>query len=105
MGDYNVDPDYDGPVHHVIWCRSAWPQFQGEKHTHETVAQVADCFRKERVRSNDPARYFSCDWLVEVPGFEGPVVVPCGALAYSRDDGGFDCEAGHEHTPAWVLEA
>lgn len=104
MGSYitsaDYDADWDGPAAHRIYCPSGWATCHG---SHEKVADVKDCFRKARVVRSDPDRYFACDWLVQGLGEDGPYTFPCGALARSRDDGGFDCEAGHEHTPAQVL--
>jgi hypothetical protein len=93
MGDWNVDPEYDGPVYHVITCKSGWLTCHG---WHEKVAQVSDCYRKTRVMATDIDRYFPCNWLIEQATEDGTIAVECGALARVTDRG-FDCEAGHEH--------
>lgn len=92
VGDYNVDPDYDGPVYHVIKCASGWEGCNG---SHEKVWQVKECFVAAQ------AGHFPCDWLVEFRYDDGSRGTrSCGRPAWPHPDdvhGGFQCAGGHEH--------
>ena len=44
---------------------------------------------------------FPCGWLVEASSEDGPIVVPCTAVAFGTDRG-FTCLYGHGHVNAEV---
>jgi hypothetical protein len=90
---WNADSDYEGPWVHRIRCTSGWSTCYG---SHETAAEVKDCWRKERARRADPEILFVCNWLVPHYTEDGPSSRDCGALAKVTDRG-FECESGHEH--------
>jgi len=76
---------------HEIRCgnrtahRSELPEY------HRTVEGVRRCFA---------GTAFRCDWNIEVPSEDGPVIRECydvtGAVAWTTDRG-WECESGHEH--------
>ena len=79
-----------------ITCRNLDQDFP-LPHTHHSVEAV----RRHYSATGDT---WSCTWVIRdgVTGDGEDYLRDCGGLAWNRPDGGWECEAGHEHTPIEV---
>lgn len=108
MGSYDRKPaDWEQYTNatwiprHVIFCNSKW--LGRERHSHESVADVRDCFEARR-RELAGVATWPCDWLLAHVGDDGETYTyECGAPAWETNpDGTTSCTRGHEHVPAQV---